>query len=253
MFTAGMSISSTNFALLNVTQVEHLGMATRVYDFAVLKSEQSVNSGASFYFREITYPLPMSTEGDPPGSDIAIPKADDLVAVGGQAEHANNPRREKLSERDLQATRSFVVLRTEPGENPWDLGSNLLNWETVMGTNPIDWLLPVRRSPCCNHDDQESFYFLGPTADLMRSRAGWMDMSTVRVEGGRKRSGPINSKKREKFVETQRRLEEMRANRYKKEPSAETPNASNDTSRNQQSSSIEMDFVNGQTPTLRAA
>ncbi len=74
-----------------------------------------------------------------------------------------------LSERDQNATRTFAILKTPaPGLNPWDLKSRLLNWQTVMGNDVIDYLLPLRRSPCCNHDGPESQFAFGPVVDQLR-------------------------------------------------------------------------------------
>ena len=82
--------------------------------------------------------------------------------------------KERLSERDLQATRTFAILpMLEVGSNPWDLGSRLLNLKTVMGTSLLDWFLPIRRSPCCNHEDARSEYAMGPEVDLLRSSVGF--------------------------------------------------------------------------------
>jgi palmitoyltransferase len=57
------------------------------------------------------------------------------------------------------------------GENPWDLGL-YGNWKSVMGDNPIDWLLPFNESPCAKHEDEESFYELGPLYQQLRARFG---------------------------------------------------------------------------------
>jgi palmitoyltransferase len=91
------------------------------------------------------------------------------------------------SERDLQATKTFAVLRMlEPGDNPWDLGSFLLNWKTVMGNHVIDWVLPIRRSPCCNHEESESHFSVGPWVDLLRVNYGFLEPGNIRGEGGKR-------------------------------------------------------------------
>jgi len=82
--------------------------------------------------------------------------------------------KERFTQRDLQATRTFAILpMLEVGSNPWDLGSRLLNFKTVMGTSLLDWFLPLRRSPCCNNEDARSEYALGPEVDLLRSSVGF--------------------------------------------------------------------------------
>lgn len=75
-----------------------------------------------------------------------------------------------------------------------------------------------------------------------------MNMSDIRIEGGRKRLEHPDPKKRQRFMENQQKIEEARFNRYK-EPYSETPNTSNNASRTQPGSSIEMDHLSGQAPT----
>ena len=90
--------------------------------------------------------------------------------------------------RDVRASRTFAILKmSEPGQNPWDLGSPLLNWETVMGTSIIDWLLPIKRSPCCSHEDSESHFFIGPAVDRLRADNSLIGREDIRKRGGRKR------------------------------------------------------------------
>jgi len=92
------------------------------------------------------------------------------------------------SDRDLKATRTFAILDMKQGQNPWDLGSLLLNWETVMGLSVIDWVLPIKRSPCCNHEDAESQFELGPWVDLLKASAGFISPEDMRAYGGRRKS-----------------------------------------------------------------
>lgn len=90
--------------------------------------------------------------------------------------------------RDARATRTFAILpMLEPGQHPWDLGSPRLNWESVMGTRVFDWFLPIRRSPCCNHDDSESHFFVGPSIDRLRADYGLINKEDIRKYGGRAR------------------------------------------------------------------
>lgn len=71
--------------------------------------------------------------------------------------------------------RTFAITRTKPGENPWDLGSMFLNWKSVMGENVFDWLLPIRSSPCCVHDNPESLYQVGIAVNNIRSNITYLD------------------------------------------------------------------------------
>ena len=67
--------------------------------------------------------------------------------------------------------KTFAILHTKPGENPFDLGP-YQNFKTVMGDHWYDWLLPIRHSPCCNHDRKDSQFPMGPVIQRMRVEAG---------------------------------------------------------------------------------
>lgn len=91
------------------------------------------------------------------------------------------------SPRDMMATRTFAVLAMETGENPWNLESRILNLETVMGTSLFDCLFPFRRSPCCNHEDPESYYYLGPAVDRIKAKYNFINAEDTRTNGGHRR------------------------------------------------------------------
>lgn len=76
--------------------------------------------------------------------------------------------------------RTFAILESLPGANPFDLGA-MGNFKQVMGTNVFDWLFPLRASPLTDHSDPESFYQLGPEVDRIRAAAG------ITVEGDKNR------------------------------------------------------------------
>jgi palmitoyltransferase len=135
--------------------------------------ERAMNSPVRVQHHNLVQPLQQASSGGPqPDSN-----SDDVTR------HA-----EVVSSRDIVATRTFAVLGMETGENPWDLGSRLLNLETVMGTSIFDYLFPVRRSPCCNHEDPESYYDLGPAVDIVKSKYNFMNAEDICENGGRRRS-----------------------------------------------------------------
>ena len=68
-------------------------------------------------------------------------------------------------------TKTFAILHSKPGQNPWDLGLSG-NFKSVMGENWHEWFLPIRYSPCCNHERYDSQFALGPVLDEMRQEAG---------------------------------------------------------------------------------
>lgn len=95
----------------------------------------------------------------------------------------------QIAQRDLAAKRTFLILKMPgPGFNPWDLGSSLLNWESIMGESVLDWFLPFKRSPCCSHEQDESYYEVGPMVDILKSKYGLIPESEIRAFGGRRRA-----------------------------------------------------------------
>lgn len=47
-----------------------------------------------------------------------------------------------------EPTRTFAILATPVGGNPYLLATPLENFRTVMGNRWFDWFLPIRHSPC---------------------------------------------------------------------------------------------------------
>lgn len=103
------------------------------------------------------------TEDNPPREVVK----DTREIIPSPTSRPQNSRIENVSSRDLKATRTFAILKTEPGVNPWDLGSPLENLKVVMGNRIIDWFLPTS-SPCSNHDNPESQFQLGPAVYKLR-------------------------------------------------------------------------------------
>lgn len=136
------------------------------------------SSGPSLHGQAFTSPPTRPEESVLPNSpkveglpDSSAMRTSAPENVSSNAVSQNGAPREKVTARDLQATKTFAILNMlEPGDNPWDLGSRYLNWKSVMGANAFDWFLPFRQSPCCNHEDPESHFELGPAVELLRAR-----------------------------------------------------------------------------------
>lgn len=141
MFSAAMSGIAARFILANMTNVDLLKKRLS-YQLAV---RVPLGTPSTERFMTITYPLP---RGVPNGTAAPEPEG-----------------------RDRFARRTFAVLRTEPGENPWDLGWRR-NWTEVMGHTPLDWLLPIKRSPCARHECAESEYPYGKLVPELKARYG---------------------------------------------------------------------------------
>lgn len=179
----------------NLTQVESLNTKpnTKIYTLAVLKPSYEevirVNpnwkANPSFRYPEITYPLsyPQGSSAVHDAARSLIPRntpepqkqvpeisnSPQYLAVNKSTHYrsADDENGRGVPGRDQLAKRTFSILQMKAGDNPWDLESTYQNIQTVMGTSIIDWFLPVRRSPCCNHEDPQSQFYLGPSVDLV--------------------------------------------------------------------------------------
>ncbi|KAH6855287.1 DHHC palmitoyltransferase-domain-containing protein [Chaetomium sp. MPI-CAGE-AT-0009] len=154
LFTFTMTATSMRYILVNLTTVDYLKSKNVVHQLAI-RVPQGTRPTQSY--NVITYPLPKTTN-----------------ATNATLQTTTT---ESLSPRDQLATRTFAIVKTEMGENPWDLGY-YRNWKSVMGDNLFDWLLPIRGSPCALYEDDESFYELGPLYQQLRARFGLPDLST---------------------------------------------------------------------------
>ncbi|KAI0203293.1 DHHC palmitoyltransferase-domain-containing protein [Astrocystis sublimbata] len=150
VFSFMMALMSARYIFMNVTNVDILTYRQKVYTLAVRVPR---GTRGSEKFAVIQYPL-----SGPPTSERKS-------GVNSPAEDSSATSRDDL------ATRTFAILSTYPGENPWDLGY-WRNFKMVMGTNPVDWLLPIRHSPCTNHESSESLYPMDAFLDRLRSRFG---------------------------------------------------------------------------------
>ena len=135
-----MTASSLQFALVNTTTIENLSRRTIVWTLAVHIPRPSETSTG---FRTVSFSTAASTTNfDEPGEEQAS-----------------------------AAIKTFAILHTKPGENPFDLGA-YQNFKTVMGDHWYDWFLPIRYSPCCNHDRGDSQFAMGPVVQRMMAEAG---------------------------------------------------------------------------------
>jgi palmitoyltransferase len=68
-----------------------------------------------------------------------------------------NPRTtssNSISSINLSPSRSYHVVQTEGIDHPWDLGP-VPNMTSVMGHSLLEWLVPLKMSPCTNHNNAE--------------------------------------------------------------------------------------------------
>lgn len=137
-----MTGSSLQFALINSTTIENLSRMSIVWTLAIyMPRAPEVSSG----FRTISF-SPTKT-----------------LPSSAATKNTEQDQSDKI--------RTFAILHTKPGENPFDLGP-YQNFMSVMGEKWYDWFLPLRYSPCCNHDRQDGQFAMGPVVQRMRQEAG---------------------------------------------------------------------------------
>lgn len=149
-FTAGMTLSSVQMGIFNITTIENLNRRTALWTLAIRVPEHLLErlwvaeSPWAPTFRMVSYPL-------------------QAPSTSTQSQTTNPSSGER---------HVFAILHTLPGENPFDLGSPLKNIQQVMGYNVFDWLLPIKKSPCADHSSMESQFALGPVVTRLRLEAG---------------------------------------------------------------------------------
>jgi palmitoyltransferase len=127
-----MSMSSLQFAVLNITTIENISRKVKVWTLAVYMPDPSAMPNTSRPFRTITYPLTPAPS---------------------------------------EPLRTFAILHSRPGDNPFDLGK-YGNFKSVMGHDLLDWILPLRYSPLCDHSAQDAEFEFGPALERMKRDAG---------------------------------------------------------------------------------
>lgn len=149
-----MTGSSVQFAIINSTTIENLSRKTIVWTLAVyIPRAPPISSG----FRTISFSNIQNIASSPV-----------------------NPNQDPSN-----GIRTFAILHTKPGENPFDLGP-LGNFKSVMGNHWYDWILPLRYSPCCDHDRRDGQFAIGPVVDRLRKEAGIASPSEIENEGNEK-------------------------------------------------------------------
>ncbi|KAB8201729.1 zf-DHHC-domain-containing protein [Aspergillus parasiticus] len=162
IFTLGMTLSSVQLAMYNLTTIENLNRRSAVWTLAIrvpkhMLSKLDPESRWAPTFRTITYPLPPM-----PRNTEATPEHQQYPPTG---EH-----------------HVFAILQTLPGENPFDLGTSFKNLQQVLGYSILDWLLPLKQSPCADHSSLESAFTLGPVVQRLKAEAGLEHPVTAHCE-----------------------------------------------------------------------
>ncbi|KAF4336995.1 Palmitoyltransferase PFA5 [Fusarium beomiforme] len=160
LFSITMTCTALRFAITNITNID-LYRKSQTFRLAV---RVPTDTPSNERFNTITYPLQRHVE-EPRAPDAAH------TTEMSQANGAASTQAHRMAVRDQQARRTFAILQTEPGENPWHV-SYLKNFKSVMGNSIIEWLLPIRHSPCSRHDSMVSDYEFGPLVETLKKRYG---------------------------------------------------------------------------------
>lgn len=141
-FTIGMALTSGKYIFENITNIDVLRSSG--YHYIAIRIPTNSPPGN---FNRISYPLPL------PGSEEEYAQINGFTIVG----------------RNMSPVNTFAIVRTNPGENVFDLGP-WRNFKAIMGNNLFEWMFPVKHSPCCDHDSMVSDYEYGPLIDELKKR-----------------------------------------------------------------------------------
>ncbi|ESU14361.1 palmitoyltransferase PFA5 [Fusarium graminearum PH-1] len=155
-----ISETSLRFVFQNITNVD-LFRKNQTFRLAV---RVPTGTRSTDQFTTITYPL------SPPGDDSRAPGTAHSNGVD-QSDGAGSIATNRMAARDQRAKRTFAILQTQSGENPWHVGYRN-NFKSVMGETIFEWFLPLRHSPCTRHDSMVSDYEFGPLVEELKRRYG---------------------------------------------------------------------------------
>lgn len=193
LFTTGMVMNSLNMVFKNITTIEQV--RGKMWMAVILPPEMQVDPLAP------PPPAAVANESLDGGSDVDSdrPLTSDL---DDPAHHNYFKRQPRPTKRQTQShspppsklfkgtityplqlptdrppipapePRIFAILELPRGLNPWNLGSAFTNFKAVFGETPLDWILPLKHSPCCDHTSQISEYALGPEFEVLLVDAG---------------------------------------------------------------------------------
>lgn len=216
LFTFGLNVMSCQMVLRNVTTIENIDAASRTMCLAVLLPPE-LQPSAEPRPPPLAHTSRRGRSETPPSLDSERPLTSDLndPAHSSYFERSARPRRRSPhlnpdifrgmityplflppDRPPLPAPepRTFAILQTPPGMNPWDIGPSQ-NFQSVFGRKLHDWVLPMKRSPCCDHSSDISQYPLGWEFEDLLLDAGLIQRSNGSY-GSEKHSNVTSSTKR---------------------------------------------------------
>lgn len=174
LFTAAMCGSSLQLAAVNSTTVENITRKTKVWYFCVYlpnpgETMRRIQAAGRPPLWTISYPRPPEERLEILQQNGVIPTSSSKPVPAPAP--GPDPSR-------MEVTRTFAILATSPGTNPWSLGP-LRNLQEVMGYQFVDWFLPIKPSPCTNHASAECSFKLGPAFYKLKREAGIDSLSEI--------------------------------------------------------------------------
>lgn len=163
LFSGGMSGTTLQLASINTTTIENLSRRSKVWMLAIYISPQQYQRMTSRQNGQWALTFPTVTFPTQPSTSTPIASNGPTSTTTNNTNNTNQP---------ASNIRMFAILRTQPGENPFDLGDPIKNLKQVMGHTLWDWLLPLRVAPCVDHSSTVSAYPMGPVVDRLKREAG---------------------------------------------------------------------------------
>ena len=190
LFGAGMFSSSFQLAWNNLTTVENLSRRTQVHYVAVYlsKPEETLcknKLAGRPALRTITYPRP------PAETVMVLEQHGADIPPLSQSNTVSPPSAPGLSEAITDTAgsaefRTFAILETPGGMNLWNVGP-FNNLRSVLGEHLVDWIVPLKHSPCMNHDSGVSMYKMNPEFHVLIQDAGVELQDDAYQRSGRRR------------------------------------------------------------------
>ncbi|EME45860.1 hypothetical protein DOTSEDRAFT_71528 [Dothistroma septosporum NZE10] len=209
LFTLGMVMNSLNFVFKNVTTIENV--SRRMYLAVVLPPEKQIDP---------TMPPPPTKDDDsdrPTTSELDHPahlnyfSRQSRSGIQAHSPDPVPPKKSKIWKGTITyplhlpvdrpplpapQPRTFAILHTPPGLNPWDMGSSYINFKQVFGERLHDWIFPLKHSPCCDHTLHISEFPLGPEFELLLMDAGLVQREKPHKKDRRPSSSHNGKRKR---------------------------------------------------------
>jgi palmitoyltransferase len=129
--------------MINFTSVEGIQRGG-IHNIAFLISHFPTNPDASHSSASSNTATAVPVTPPTPSSKHHKNKSSKDVAAEREDEKEDWPI---LTSFTRPSNRSYVVIQTKPMEHPW-YTTLMQGWKDTMGENILDWLLPLRQSPC---------------------------------------------------------------------------------------------------------